>query len=56
MDIIADRQGFSIGLNQMTLVSYLSEVAPVRARGALVANYSIWVSPYMVTTWLASSC
>lgn len=55
-------QGFSVGINQAMLMTYISEIAPTQvclfrshrvqhpaddaqqARGALLANYTIWVS------------
>jgi hypothetical protein len=41
----ADRfQGLSVGLNQAVCSSYVSELAPTNARGALLACYQLWVS------------
>lgn len=37
-------QGFSIGFNQATLSTYISELAPTNARGSLLAMYQLWVS------------
>jgi hypothetical protein len=33
-----------VGLNQSTLAAYISELAPTRARGALLGIYQFWVS------------
>jgi MFS family permease len=35
-------QGFSVGINQAMLMTYISEIAPSQGRGALLANYTIW--------------
>lgn len=34
--------GFSIGLCQLTLTTYVSELAPVQLRGGLLIVYSFW--------------
>jgi MFS family permease len=36
-------QGLSVGLNQAVCSSYVSELAPTNARGALLACYQLWV-------------
>lgn len=37
-------QGLSVGCNQMTATSYISEIAPTRARGAALGFYQLFVS------------
>lgn len=39
-----DAQGLSVGLAQATVQSYVSEIAPTRARGFLLAVYQLFVS------------
>jgi hypothetical protein len=34
--------GFSVGLCQLTLTTYVSELAPVQLRGGLLIVYSFW--------------
>lgn len=37
-------QGFSVGCNQMAATTYISEIAPTRARGAALGFYQLFVS------------
>lgn len=37
-------KGLSVGLNHMTATTYISEIAPTRARGAALGLYQLFVS------------
>jgi MFS family permease len=41
-------QGFSVGLNHMTATTYISEIAPTRARGAALGLYQLFVSQHYI--------